>query len=49
MKKKNEKKMFANALSSVAVVMLTSAANSRCAFIYHQPKQPEGLKKFRRF
>lgn len=22
---------------------------SRCAFIYHQPKQPEGLKKFRRF
>ena len=49
MKKKNDKKMFSNALSSVAAVMLTSAANRRCAFIYHQPKQPEGLKKFRRF
>ena len=49
MKKKNEKKMFANALSSVAAVMLTSAANSRCTIIYNQTKQPEGLKKFRRF
>ncbi|MBQ3783599.1 MAG: cyclic lactone autoinducer peptide [Lachnospiraceae bacterium] len=29
--------------------MLSVAANSRCMIIYHQPKQPETLKKFRKF
>ena len=45
----NEKKMLAKTLSSVATAMLTSAANSRCVFVYHQPKQPTELKKFRKF
>ena len=49
MKKKSEKIVFANVMSSIATAMLTSAANSRCAFIYHQPKQPEELKRFRKF
>lgn len=49
MKKRNEKKMLAKTLSSVATAMLTSAANSRCVFVYHQPKQPTELKKFRKF
>lgn len=49
MKKTNEKKMLAKTLSSVATAVLTSAANSRCAFVYHQPKQPAELKKFRKF
>lgn len=48
MEKTNEKKVFANAILSVANVMLVIAANSRCAFVYHQPKQPE-LKRFRKF
>lgn len=49
MKKANEKKILAGVISSVATAMLTSAANSRCAFVYHQPKQPTELKKFRKF
>lgn len=49
MKKKNGKKMFANVMTSVAAFAVIVAANSRCAFIYHQPKQPAGLKKFRKF
>lgn len=47
--KKNEKKtVLAKALTSVADGMLSKAANSRCALIYHQPKQPEEVRKFRK-
>lgn len=47
--KKNEKKtVLAKALTSVAEGMLSKAANSRCALIYHQPKQPEEVRKFRK-
>lgn len=49
MKKKNGKKMFVNAMTSVAAFAMVVAANSRCVFIYHQPKQPAELKKFRKF
>ena len=43
--KKNEKKtVLAKALTSVADGMLSKAANSRCALIYHQPKQPEEVR-----
>ena len=43
--KKNEKKtVLAKALTSVADGMLSKAANSR----YHQPKQPEEVRKFRK-
>lgn len=49
MKKENGKKMFANAMTSVATLTMVVAANSRCVFIYHQPKQPVALKKFRKF
>ncbi|WP_243001025.1 cyclic lactone autoinducer peptide [Roseburia sp. TF10-5] len=49
MKKVNRKPMLANALTGVATAMLSSAANTRCAFVYHQPKQPTDLKKFRKF
>ena len=49
MKKENGKKMFANAMTSVATLAMVVAANSRCVFIYHQPKQPVALKKFRKF
>ena len=49
MKKKNGKKMFVNAMTSVAVFVMIVAANSRCVFIYHQPKQPAALRKLRKF
>lgn len=48
MKNKN-KNMVAKALTGVTNNVLSVAANSRCALIYHQPKQPEALKKFRKF
>lgn len=47
--KNKEKKMVAKALTAVTNNMLSVAANSRCMLIYHQPKQPEALKKFRKF
>lgn len=46
---KKENRMVAKALIAVTNSMLFVAANSRCMFIYHQPKQPEKLKKFRQF
>ncbi len=49
MKEKREKNGVAKVLTSVANNMLSSAANSRCMFIYHQPKQPENMKRFRKF
>lgn len=49
MRKLKEKAMFANALTSVSTAMASTAANSRCAFVFHQPKQPSELKKFRKF
>ena len=47
--KKNEKKLIAKTLTAVTNNVLSVAANSRCAMVYHQPKQPEALKKFRKF
>lgn len=43
MKKFNYKKLLVNTMMSFAVVMLNFAASSRCMFVYHQPKQPDGL------
>ena len=42
-------KVVAKTLTKVAQHMLTNAANSRCVLLLHQPKQPEAVKKFRRF
>lgn len=47
--KKKDKKMLAKILTKVNDNMLSVAANSRCMIIFHQPKQPETLKKFRKF
>lgn len=49
MKEKREKNRAAKILTSAADRMLSSAANSRCIAIYHQPKQPENMKRFRKF
>ncbi len=47
--KKEEKKMVARVLTMFANNALSVAANSRCVTVYHQPKQPNEVKKFRRF
>lgn len=39
----------ANALKSLAICVVVLAANIQCAYIFHQPKQPSTLKKYRKF
>jgi len=46
---KDTKKTVAKAMTVVADKILSVTANSRCICIYHQPKQPESVKKFRKF
>jgi len=41
--------IVAKTLSNMAKTSMKVAANSRCFFVYHQPKQPMELKKFRMF
>jgi cyclic lactone autoinducer peptide len=47
--KNNDNKLIAKVLTSVTNRMLSIAANSRCVSVYHQPKQPDAVKKFRKF
>lgn len=47
--KKKTSKTMAKLLTATSDKVLSTAANSRCMLIYHQPRQPEGLKKFRKF
>lgn len=47
--KQESEKVLATALSKVAGRAVSASANSRCMFIYHQPKQPDTVKRFRRF
>lgn len=46
--KGTKKSMPAKMLEAIARKSAGAAADSRCMFIYHQPKQPEGLKKFKK-
>lgn len=43
---KMKKNIIASSMEKVARKFVEVAANSRCMYIYHQPKQPEGIKKF---
>ena len=47
MKKTEKRIVLANAMSSIAKFSIREAANSR--FVFHQPKQPCDLKKYRKF
>lgn len=47
--KNNDKKEIAKALTTITNNMLSAAANSRCAMLFHQPKQPDAVKRFRKF
>lgn len=46
---KNHKNVLATGLVKASNKMLSVVANSRCVLIYHQPKQPKAVKKFRKF
>lgn len=49
-KKNFPTKAFAfQTLSCLALTVATLAANSRCAYIYHDPKKPEELKQLKKF
>lgn len=39
----------ANMLASTALTVAGVAANTKCVFIYHQPKAPDGMKNLRKF
>lgn len=47
--KNNDNKLIAKALIGVTNRMLSVAANSRCVTLFHQPKQPDAVRKFRKF
>ena len=49
MKKTEKRIVLANAMSSIAKFSIREAANSRCAFVFHQPKQPceKNIENFR--
>lgn len=46
--KKFDFKKQANLLASVAMMFSILAVNTRCVFIFHQPKMPESLKDLKR-
>ena len=49
-KKFFQTKSFAlQTLSCLALTVATVAANSRCAYIYHDPKKPAELQQLKKF
>ncbi len=49
MKKNGKNENIAKGMVLVAKMVLSAAANHRCVLIYHQPKQPKDVKRFRKF
>lgn len=48
MKAKNVKNRSAKILASVSLKLGKFSADSACAYIFHQPKMPEGLKELKK-
>lgn len=46
--KKFDFKKHANILASVAMMFSIVAVNTRCVFIFHQPKMPESVMKLKK-
>lgn len=42
---KAKKEFLVNTMKKFASKSATMASNSRCMYIYHQPKMPEGVSK----
>lgn len=45
----SKKNLVLQSLCSLAIVSATMASNSRCAYIFHDPKKPDSLKQLRKF
>ena len=45
---KKQTNIVATVLEKVARNSVKMAADSRCMYVLHQPKQPEGMKEFRK-
>ncbi|MCM1439544.1 MAG: cyclic lactone autoinducer peptide [Roseburia sp.] len=43
--KATDKNILAKLMKNVAGKSAQASADSRCMYIYHQPKQPAGLKR----
>lgn len=46
--KVTNKNVLAKLMKNVAGKSAQAAADSRCMYIYHQPKQPAGLKRIKK-
>ncbi|MDE5823633.1 MAG: cyclic lactone autoinducer peptide [Lachnospiraceae bacterium] len=46
--KATDKNILAKLMKNVAGKSAQAAADSRCMYIYHQPKQPTGLKRIKK-
>lgn len=42
-------RVLCHSVSCVALAFATIAANSRCAYIFHNPEKPEALQKLKKF
>lgn len=49
MKETTKKNKMAKILASCAQGMVKISANTACAYMYHQPKQPESIRQYRKF
>ncbi len=45
---KNEKNVAATLMEKIARKSVEVAADSRCVYVLHQPKQPMGIKEFKK-
>ena len=45
---KKQVNVLATVLEKVARNSVKAAADSRCMYVLHQPKQPKGIKEFRK-
>ena len=48
MKANNLKNQYAKVLANVSLKLGKFSADSACAYIFHQPKMPEGLKELKK-
>ena len=48
LKKIRNRQFIFQTITSLAFSLAVVAANTRCAYIYHQPKKPEELKTLRK-
>ncbi len=46
--KVTNKNILAKLMKNIAGKSAQAAADSRCMYIYHQPKQPAGLKRIKK-